>query len=249
MRNHWDLPGEGFFRNTGEDWLQNLLGPCKQDTRTRVLLLLWRYWFLRDDCIHNTGKESICRSSAFLLQYEEDLHKWGESKAPASVQWDPPEAGTVKLNTDAGFLAANGSSQVGAIARNHRGMALFSLSERGGHCNSVEEAEAQAILAGLKVLSELHHGPLILETDCKALADMLNLGGGCLSACFPVIEDIKQEFANFSMVNVQYANRKKNKMAHLLAGRARTMGDLLCMPGVPDDLLGDLIADFVLAEE
>lgn len=128
-------------------------------------------------------------------------------------------------------------------------MALFSLAERGGHCNSVEEAEAQAILAGLKVLSELHHGPLILETDCKALADMLNLGGRCLSACFPVIEDIKQEFANFSMVNVQYANRKKNKMAHLLTGRARTMGDLLCMPGVPDDLLGYLIADFVLAEE
>lgn len=173
----------------------------------------------------------------------------GESEAPAYDQWDPPEAGTVKLNTDAGFLAANGSSQVGAIARNHRGVALFSLAERGGHCNSVEEAEAQAILAGLKVLSELHHGPLILETDCKALADMLNLGSRCLLACFPVIEDIKQEFANFSMVNVQYANRKKNKMAHLLTGRARTMGDLLCMPGVPDDLLGDLIADFVLAEE
>ena len=82
MRNHWDLLGEGFFRNTGEDWLQNLLGPCNQDTRTRVLLLLWRCWFLRDDCTHNTGKESICRSSAFLLQYEEDLHKCEAGSVP-----------------------------------------------------------------------------------------------------------------------------------------------------------------------
>ena len=128
-------------------------------------------------------------------------------------------------------------------------MVLFSLFKRGGHYKSVEEAEAQSILAGLNVMSELHNGSLIPETDCKAMVDNLNLGGRCLSACFPVIEDIKQEFTKFSNVKVQHANRKKNMMAHLLAARARTMGDLLCVPGVPDDLLSDLSADFGLAEE
>ena len=81
------------------------------------------------------------------------------------------------------------------------------------------------------------------------MLDNLKLGGRCLSACFPVLEDIKHEFTKFSNVKVQHANRKKNIIAHLLAARARTMGNLQCVPGVPDDLLDAVAADCGLAEE
>lgn len=66
MRKVWDIPSEAHFRFTRVDWLQNLLGPCSTETRTKLLLLLWRFWFLLDDCTHNAGKELISRSAHFL---------------------------------------------------------------------------------------------------------------------------------------------------------------------------------------
>ena len=74
MRKIWDLPSELQFRYTGVDWLQNLLGTCNMEMRVKTLLLLRRCWFLRDDCIHSTGKELISRSVHFLEQYEEELN-------------------------------------------------------------------------------------------------------------------------------------------------------------------------------
>lgn len=73
MRKVWNIPSETLFQFTGEDWLQNLLGPCNMETRTKVLLLLWRCWFLRDDYIHSTGKELVSRSALFLQQYVEEI--------------------------------------------------------------------------------------------------------------------------------------------------------------------------------
>jgi hypothetical protein len=56
MRNYWKLPDEKCFRYTGNDWLQVLLGSVDENTRAKILLLLWRSWHLRNDCIHNDGK-------------------------------------------------------------------------------------------------------------------------------------------------------------------------------------------------
>ena len=44
------------------------------ETRTKVLLLLWRCWFLRDDYFHSTGKELVSRSALFLQQYVEEIN-------------------------------------------------------------------------------------------------------------------------------------------------------------------------------
>ena len=154
----------------------------------KTLLLLWRCWFLRDDCIHSTGKELISRSVHFLEQYEEELNicymvfssgpkdkqalghtevalagkdrteeaiaamQQENGSYPASVaaiQWIPPDGDTVKLNTDASFLADSGVSHVGAVARDHRGLVFFLLSKGIDRCSSVEEAEARALLCGL----------------------------------------------------------------------------------------------------
>lgn len=67
MREHWNLPPEFRFRQTGENWLLVLLGSCSTKQRAQVLLLLWRAWHLRCDVIHKNGKETIMNSVSFLL--------------------------------------------------------------------------------------------------------------------------------------------------------------------------------------
>lgn len=55
-REVWDLPAEICFRNTSTDWLQLLLSAEPKDMQARILMLLWRCWHLRDDCVHGKGK-------------------------------------------------------------------------------------------------------------------------------------------------------------------------------------------------
>jgi hypothetical protein len=73
MRKHWTLPPESFFEYTGSEWLQNLLLVSDQSQRSKILMLLWRSWHLRNDIIHGNGKETIHRSAAFLLGYDNFL--------------------------------------------------------------------------------------------------------------------------------------------------------------------------------
>jgi hypothetical protein len=41
--------------------------------RDKILLLLWNCWHLRNDVIHNEGKETIANSCAFLQAYLHDV--------------------------------------------------------------------------------------------------------------------------------------------------------------------------------
>lgn len=136
MREIWNLPDESKFWYTGENWLQVLLDTECEEMRTKILLLIWRCWHLREDCIRNNGRESIGGSMQFLKQYEEDLRKaadsaeWTDGKVTKTFhgsyargdvppdraaedtdgRWIPPERGVAKVNTDASFSADTGES-------------------------------------------------------------------------------------------------------------------------------------------
>ena len=74
MLKHWNLPPENLFVYSGPDWLQNLLMHLSKETCSQVLMLLWRAWHLRNDVIHQMGDETIARSVAFLLNYDNSLN-------------------------------------------------------------------------------------------------------------------------------------------------------------------------------
>lgn len=287
MRAVWDLPAEDQFRNTGEDWLQHLLDPCSMESRVKTLLLLWRCWFLRDDCIHGSGKELIGRSVDFLTQYVAELEgsdselmehvegkqahqhaippppecvpytastarsmdQGGDSESVLFSRWRPPTMGTVKVNTDASFLRDSGQCHIGAVARDYKGQVFFSLSKRGDECSTVEEAEAQAMLSGIRLLSSLYRGAVCVETDCSFLAKELQSGARNRSACHPMICDIRAELVKFPSAQFSLARREQNSLAHSLAARARSKEDLQLIASVPGDLEEVWKADSALAPE
>lgn len=157
--------------------------------------------------------------------------------------------GTVKLNSDAGFLPGSGLTHIGAVARDHRGHVLFSLSRKIICCSGVEEAEARALLAGLQALSRFYRGPVIAETDCSFLVKELQPDARNMSGCFPVIHDVQEELKCYHTAQVIHARRGKNKLAHGLAMRARRAGDLHLIADVPDDLITVMEADSSAAQE
>ena len=56
MRKVWNLPNENRFWYTGENWLQTVLDTENEEMRAKILLLLWRYWHHREDCLRNNGR-------------------------------------------------------------------------------------------------------------------------------------------------------------------------------------------------
>lgn len=100
------------------------------------------------------------------------------------------------------------------------------MSKRIECCNAVEEAEAQALLAGLRALSPLYRGPIIAETDCAFVANELRPGASNCSAWHSMFTDIKEEIKHFREVQIRYTRRNQNKLAHSLAARARRLEDV-----------------------
>jgi hypothetical protein len=46
---------EGRFGCSGPDWLLHLINSVDEEGRAKLLLLLWRAWFQRNDVMHGQG--------------------------------------------------------------------------------------------------------------------------------------------------------------------------------------------------
>jgi hypothetical protein len=139
-------------------------------------MLLWRSWHLRNDIIHGNGKETIHRSAAFLLGYDNFLHDPGECNSvntgsvshhtqkdllsnnlsldttrEKKAPWSPPKADEIKMNVDAAFCADTGEAAAGVVFRNHSGEPIAAASSVLEGCNDAEEAEAIAVLTGMNL--------------------------------------------------------------------------------------------------
>ena len=152
------------------------------------------------------------------------------------MHWTPSPRGTVKLNTDAAFVAETGGGAAGAVARDHWGNVVFSVCRKLPHSNSVEEAEARAALIGLQELTRVHTGQVVLEMDNQLIVKEMESQYPTRSACYGLIMDIKQAMGTFPACKIGYVMRCKNALAHGLAALNRSDGDQMLTADVPDSL-------------
>jgi hypothetical protein len=144
MRKVWNLPDARQLQETGPDWLLLLLSTLNRVPKARVLLLMWRLWFLRNNMILGKGQETIMGSAHFLVSYSEFLdglstkgRQGGDDKGKApiettskqnkrnmqavkernAVKWEPPQNGWAKLNIDVGFCINQGVASTGMVVR------------------------------------------------------------------------------------------------------------------------------------
>jgi hypothetical protein len=170
-----------------------LLSAVDVEIKAKTPLVLWRAWHLRNDAIHADGSASVIGSAMFLSSYRESLQlgslqsgatsngkqkvgHWVNSKSSRKLPgpstgkkqdaWRKPPQGWAKINTDAGFYPDTGTASVGVIARGHKDEVLQTAWKSIRECRSVEEAEAEACLDGIKLAIEWIRQPIRMETDC-----------------------------------------------------------------------------------
>ncbi|CAL1396417.1 unnamed protein product [Linum trigynum] len=90
-------------------------------------------------------------------------------------RWAPPPEGVFKLNSDAGVIQDWGIG-LGCIIRDSRGNFVGAMAKKErGVCRPIE-AESKALVLGLREANRRLLSPLIVETDCQVLVNLLKKG-------------------------------------------------------------------------
>jgi hypothetical protein len=184
MRDTWYLPDEEKLKFTGKDWVLILLNQVDTETRSKLMLLWWGSWHLRNNIIFGDGKCNIEESAIFLQSYLSPMQvtntNWDvvdpKGKKPVFCQdeqtdskpkkiaegWKPPDMGWAKLNTDASFSEDTNSGAWGAVLRDKNGTIILSAWGNIQHCSNAEAAEAFACLR-----NQSYHPELRRPYDCR----------------------------------------------------------------------------------
>jgi hypothetical protein len=151
IRKEWKIPGEEELNWSGPLWLLLLSDRFDVATNSRLALLFWRTWFVRNEVVHNGRWIWVSGSIAFLqdyLQLMQNCHKPGyvidtKGKSICTEQdyrgnennlsnkpvtntyaWTKPPQGWVKINVDGAFDAGSNRAGIGVIIRDENGAVL-----------------------------------------------------------------------------------------------------------------------------
>ncbi|CAL1401125.1 unnamed protein product [Linum trigynum] len=123
-------------------------------------------------------EQVISRAIAWLRSYldaQDNAHS-GPSACPPTTariqirRWIPPSEGIFKMNTDVG-VSSNSGIDLGCIMRDWKGDFCGAMARKErGVCRPIE-AEAKAILMGLKEANRRQLSPVIVESDCQLLLE------------------------------------------------------------------------------
>jgi hypothetical protein len=261
MRDVWELPTEDRLRNSGKEWTLNILNSSNPEMREKLMLLWWRAWHLRNNCIFGDGKASIAHSTDFLRNYRCMLNNRGaeiqaedvKGKKPMfetermpmgrkpenrSLEWKPPDEGWQSLSVDASFVKETNQASWGAAIRDHLGQIKITAWGIIKNCNSAEMAEALACLEGVKQAINRIETGLIIESDCASVITKVSSWEKDRSQTSSVITDIHRLLTLLPAYKVQKISRNQNNLAHDLASCSRVSNsDGVLLGSVPPCVL------------
>jgi len=163
------------------------------ESMAELLFCFWQAWHLRNNVIHGDGKASVHGSARFVASYWESLLRiWhgrdNDKKGKAPIydmwnrdiawngglannhqdrRWPLPPYGWAKLNAD-----QEKATLVWWLETD--GLVLLTRWRHGVKCTSVEYAEAEACLEGIRLVTKWIKQPTIIESDCLSVAVALN---------------------------------------------------------------------------
>lgn len=193
MRGKWAIPTEEDLHHPGHEWLLHLIDKYDAEVMGRLVLILWRACYIRNELAHTTRKLSITASVGFLMNYWESLCAVrqqpgldAKGKRPVNFphapvdadqctklnRWEAPGAGIIKVNVDGAF-ADEGSAGYGVVIRDEKEDVLLSAWGIISNATNAEEVELIACQEGAKLAARWVQNPTILESDCLAAINLL----------------------------------------------------------------------------
>nr|GMC97865.1 putative RNA-directed DNA polymerase [Ipomoea batatas] len=157
------------------------------------------------------------------------------------LRWSKPESGWLKHNTHGRRNRRTGIAGCGGVFRDDKGNWIEGFIANLGIFSS-EEAEAWAVLKGLKIAWERGFRKVMVETDANNIVEALNMpnsGSNYRGLLANIIQDCKQWLMKPWDITVTHIFREQNRVADVLAKRALSydLGLLIFHQPVPEVVL------------
>lgn len=235
-------------------WMLQWLSEAKEEEKTTMIQGLYALWLARNDA--RDGKR-IEEAGLVARRVVTLMEEWKRVRGTPEVStrslqhaiWEPPEAGWLKANVDGATARSGLGGGGGVVFRDEDGAfrgadAVFFPDTSTAEVTELLACKRAVLLALQRDVPKLH-----LETDCLAVARMLNDQERNLSSVGIMVEEVKTMARNLGKFKVTWVRRTANKAAHELArfglcNRASVSWDLAppdCILSIVSDELPNLV--------
>ncbi|XP_071916201.1 uncharacterized protein [Coffea arabica] len=167
----WEGILEARSRSRGEDHI------------TLTANIIWQIWKARNarqfEGKYGEHMSILENAKNEWLEFQEEQmenekkHRTGTSHQMQNHQWRPPDAGVVKINTDAATPTKSTGAGLGMIARDSYGNIVEARGIRKYSRGGAEIEEAAALRQGLLMAREAGWRRIEMQTDCKAAIETI----------------------------------------------------------------------------
>lgn len=211
-----------------EDMLSVMIGAMNNWAKSEVdyvATIWWVAWHARNKLLFQ-GKKldpvgSVARGKVVMEVYQAQQVKERESHGntvEGNMQiWTPPPNNKVKVNVDAAVKEDRKSAGLGVVIRNHRGQVLAAAVKSMNFQGNAAIAEAHAVKWGMEVAKDLSLSNVIIDTDCKNVADLANKKVSNRTEIWWTMSDIYKNTQDFQLISFQHVPRKCNGFAHFFS--------------------------------
>ncbi|XP_074314656.1 uncharacterized protein LOC141649887 [Silene latifolia] len=234
-----DLPSSSGYARV-RDWVEVAMREMEVEEQTEFMTGCWAIWERRNKAIFEDGEwraDLVVRRVRDLICEMENSGDLGEGRARGVVEavggWKRPMGEVMKVNIDAAVRAGVGVG-FGAVCRDERGEVAWCAVEQGMVEMDPTEAEAAAILYGLKEARRRNISKVILEGDCSTVIRDLQKQRKGRSSIYLIYNDIYALCNFFDTISFNWVRRDFNKVAHELAHlRPWTLGSRRWLDSFP----------------
>jgi ribonuclease HI len=136
------------------------------------------------------------------------------------VAWQPPPAGVVKCNIDAGIFDTEQRVGMGACLRDEKGHFIATMTTNTDAGMTAAEGEAWGLYQGIKWITSSGYHKVVFELDCKMVVDDIHNNYPNHSEYGSIIQDCKNILDLYNDFVVVFTRRQANGSAHALARAA-----------------------------
>ncbi|KAL8089279.1 hypothetical protein AgCh_038904 [Apium graveolens] len=194
-----------------------------------IALLCWCIWQRRNSWVWNQVnmspfgvKHKACNMLSDWRHTQQQLGAAQCQLQKAIRCWSKPEAGWIKINSDAACHMGSNKISVGCVVRDERGNFLRARSNVFQGNFQPREAEAVGLKEALSWVKDWRVHKCIFECDAKVLVDAMNGEGGA-TYFHLIVEECRDIIKHFKEVLVCFVHRSANMAAHKLAQVAYSM--------------------------
>ena len=160
-----------------------------------------------------------------------------------NIQWERPNRGWHKLNTDGSSLSNPGKASGGGILCNESGTWIKAFTRKIGIATSFV-AELWALRDGLNMCLNMQISALEIDLDAKVVADLMCNAETLKNDNATIVADCRHLLSQFPQVKVSHCYCEANRRADALARLGCSQGpDFMYLNSLPPCILNAFLSD------